>query len=187
MDQSKKTSVYKKIISTCLALIFLSTAAVIVIGFSIKSINTEKSQLQMFLTNQDDVKINFEKSLEIYTGETKEAVFILLELRPETEGELVRVISEIEKIGQDLRINIDLKSMESMFQKSEDTMEIDYIEYSVSFYGTMNDLQNLLRELEQLLNYTQVEDIEFEETKFLDPEQLDENPNIKIRLKLYIK
>jgi len=164
-----------------LSLIIVSTTVVVAIGESTKGMYRDIKQLNLFLENSEEIQPDFERSLEVYTEETKQTKDFLSKLRPNTEEELVVAISSIEEVGKKLFLNISLKSIKT------ETEEEDSIGYQVSFYGTKTDLQNFLKELEKLLLYIRVEEINFKEVKFLDDKELVEEENTHIKIKLYTK
>lgn len=186
MIQAQISNGLKRILLTTLVLIFISTTTVIVIGESIKNLDREIEQLNIFLENAEEIQPNFETSLEVYTKETKQIISFLYELRPETEEEIVDAISKIEDAGKKLSLNIDLKHMEIKSMEDE-TTEKGALRYSISFYGTMTDLQNFIRELEKLMLFIKIEEINFKDTKFLDGDELKEKENINMKIVLYIK
>ncbi len=181
MTQVRMPSSLSRILMITLSLIIVSTAVVVAIGESTKRMFKDISQLTLFLENSEEIQPNFERSLEVYTEETKQTKDFLSNLRPETEEELVAAISSIEGIGRKLFLNISLKSIET------DVEEEDSIGYQVSFYGTKTDLQNFLKELEKLLLYIRVEEINFKEVKFLETAEIGEEENTNLRIKLYTK
>jgi len=186
MTQVQISSSLKRILLITLVLIFISTATVVIIGESIKNLGREIEQLNIYLEDAEEIQPNFERSLEVYTKETKQIIDFLSELRPDTEEEIVDAISQIENVGKGLSLNIDLKHLESKSMEDE-TTERGALSYSISFYGTMADLQNFVRELEKLMLFIKIEEINFEDTKFLDGGELKESKNINMKIVLYIK
>jgi hypothetical protein len=177
MTQVQMPSSLRRILMITLSLMIVSTAVVVAIGESTQSMYSDISQLNLFLENSEEIQPDFERSLEIYTEETKQTKDFLSKLRPYTEEELVVAISSIEAVGRKLFLNISLRSIEA------ESEENDSIGYQISFYGTKTDLQNFLKELEKLLLYIRVEEINFKEVKFLnDQELIEENTHIKIKL-----
>ena len=180
MTQVQISNGLNRILLITLVLIFISTATVVIIGESIKSLGREIEQLNIFLEDAEEIQPNFERSLEVYTKETKQIIGFLSELRPDTEEEIVDAISKIENAGKVLSLNIDLKHLESSSTENEETGG-EVLCYSISFYGTMTDLQNFVRELEKLMLFIKIEEINFKDTRFLDESELkgDENRNMK--------
>ncbi|MFH1533748.1 MAG: hypothetical protein ABID64_02350 [Nitrospirota bacterium] len=171
----------KRILIITLSLIFISTIVVVVIGESTKKIHHEIKKMNLFLEDSEEIQPNFERSLELYTEETKLIIEFLSKLRPSSKEELVEAISSVEKVAKELFLNLDLKSVEI------EGVQTDSIDYQLSLYGTMTDLQNFLKKLEQLMLYMKIEEISFKDIKFLDDRQTDEGENINLRIKLYTK
>lgn len=171
----------QRILLISLALIFISTVVIVAIGQSIKNMYAEIDYLKSFMENSEQIQPDFERSLEVYTEETTHIIQFLQDLRPSTEEDLVKAISSIEEAAKSLSLDINLKSID---QEIEAT---DSIDYQLSYYGTMIDNQNFLRELEKLSLYIKIEELSFKDVKFLDATDLDAEENIKMRIKLYTK
>jgi Tfp pilus assembly protein PilO len=160
-------------------LILLSSFIVILLGASAAKINNDIKKMKVFLANAEGVQPNFEKSLEIYTQKTEETIQYLLKLRPGTKEEYVEFISRVENIGEKLSLDIDLQSI-------VDGEDKNTIGYSISFYGSFENLKNFLTELESLPYYIKIGNIEYRNPKFLDEEE-KEVSNINLETQLYIK
>lgn len=184
MAQVQLPNNMKRILVITLLLVFISAVVVGIIGGSIKSINKEIKHLNNFIFQAKEIQPNFEQSLEMYTGQTKDIIEFLSELRPSSEEEVVKALSEIENIGQNLSLNVSLNSVgKDLSQKdSEKTLS-----YDIAFYGGITDLQNFLKELESLMYFIKVEQIEFNNTKYMDEKDLEREKNIKIKIILYTK
>lgn len=185
MAQIEIPNSLKRILAITLVLIFISTVVVVVMGESIKRIYKETNMLHTFLEDSENLQPNFEKSLEVYTGEATEIIKFLSNLRPNTEEKLVDAISSIEDAARKSGLNISLKSTESATDKEES--EGSSIDYDVSFYGSMADMQNFLTELENLSLYIKIEKIDFKETKFLNEKDFEKGKNINLNIKLHTK
>lgn len=163
------------IISATLTLI--STIVVIGIGNSLLNINREIKTLNHFLTSSTNIQANFEKSLQMYTKNTQEVIDFLLSLRPDREEKYINFISTIEDIGQQLNINLDLKSLAQ--EKTKQTT----LNYQINFYGSLNQLNIFLKELEKLPYFINVESIEYTNPQtLLRNEKSSSNISLKINL-----
>lgn len=184
MAQIEIPNSLQRILAITLVLVFMSTAVVVVMGESMKRIYKETNMLHEFLEGSEDLQPNFEKSLEVYTGEATEIINFLSNLRPNTEEKLVDAISSIEDAARKSGLSISLKSTEST---DKEESEGSSIYYNVSFYGSMTDMQNFLTKLENLPLYIKIEEIDFKETKFLNEKDLKKAKNINFKIKLYTK
>lgn len=187
MAQTEIPNSLKRILAVTLVFMFVSAVVVVVMGESIKQIYKETYMLDEFLEESEDIQPNFEKSLEVYTGEATEITNFLSDLRPDTEEELVDAISSIEDAARKSGLNISLKSTESTESIDGEESEGSSIDYNVSFYGSMTDMQNFLTELESLSLYIKIEEIDFKDTKFLNEKDLEKAKNINLKIKLYTK
>lgn len=183
MHQTLLPSSLKRVLNLSAVLIFISSFVVIILGQAAFSLHQEIKMLNQFLINAADVQPNFEKSLTIYTENTKEVIAYLLLLRPSSDMEYITFISEVEDIGQRLSLNLNLKSVDAT--DSEPT-ETNTLVYDVSFYGNQTNLTNFLYELEQLPYFIKAKEIRYKslETSAMDEETL---PNITLRIHLHVK
>lgn len=183
MQQTSLPSPLKRVLNLSAVLVFISTFVVIVLGKAAFNIHQDIKTLNQFLINAAEVQPNFEKSLTIYTENTKEVIEYLLSLRPSNNVEYITFISEVEEIGQALSLNLSLKSVDET--KTEATAE-KTLAYDIYFYGNQTNLTDFLRELEQLPYFIKVNEIRYNtlEASATDEETL---PNIHLRIQLYVK
>lgn len=176
----------KRILKISLILTFVSAFTIFVIGFSAQSVHNEIKGLNRFLKDAANVQPNFEKSLLLYTEKTKDITEFLLKLRPQTESDFVQFISEVENIGQNLKLQLNMDSLENTMD-SPDPSKFKLISYSVAFYGEFDDLIKFLYELEELNYFLKVEDVEFKNLKYVDNLDDKKDENIKLKINLFIK
>lgn len=184
MAQVQLPNSLKRILIITLSLIFISVAVVIIIGESLKNINKEIKQLENFVNKTEEIQPNFEKSLEMYTVQTKHIIEFLSELRPSNEEDIVKALSEIENIGQKLSLNIELSSLGKGLNENNADKTLNY---DISFYGSLNDLQNFLKEMENLMYFIRIKKLEFRDTKYMDADEIEREKNIKFNIILYTK
>lgn len=171
----------KRILSVTFVLIFISAFVVGFMGGAVDRANADIKKINQFLLDAEGTQPNFEKSLEVYTEETKEIIEHVLELRPESKEEYVNFIAEIESIGQVLSLDLDLQSYEDKNGEPQKTLN-----YNVSFYGGLENLVTFLSKLEAMHYYTRIAEIDYKDPKFLEEEQ-EKLPNINVKIQLYIK
>lgn len=183
MHQTSLPSPLKRVLNLSAILIFISSFVVVVLGSAVLNTHKDIKMLNQFLLNAEFVQPNFEKSLTIYTENTKEVIAYLLSLRPSNDMEFISFISKVEEIGQNLSLNMSLKSVDTTDSK---LLEDKTLAYDVSFYGNMTNLTDFLRELEQLPYFIKVGKISYKslETSVLEDDPL---PNIHLRIQLYVK
>jgi Tfp pilus assembly protein PilO len=185
MGQVQMESSLKSVLMVSVVLSVISTFAFIVFGLSSLQTNQKILELNLFLDAAKESQPNFEKSLEMYTDTTKGIIDHLVALRPKTEEELLKVITQIEETGSSLGLNIDLRStslMNTVISKEEEKS----LDYNISFYGTSQNLKNFLTELESLPYFIKIDSIEYKDPQDLTVEELERKPNIIIKIKLYI-
>jgi len=186
MAQIETPTSLKRVLATSLVLISLTTFTALIMGTGLSGINKDIKLLNSFLAEAENIQPNFEQSLLMYTDKTKDIIKYLLELRPDSEKELVRFISDIEEVAQDLSLQIDLESIAKSSAFADEEEEKDAIGYNISLYGNIQNLEDFLSQLEALEYFIGIEEISYKNTKYLVDEEL-EKENLKIRIKLYIK
>lgn len=175
--QDNKNSL--KLMKTTLVVTSLSMFVVVVFGYAIFNLRSSIAYLNDFLVYTDDIAPNFEQSLALYSESTKDQIDYLLELRPEAEEEYVMFISEVEAIGADMGLDLDLSSLDVDGRRGA-------IPYRVVFWGRADELEEFLRRLEALPYMIGVEEISFRDLKFVDVEERD-NENVEILIQLFVK
>lgn len=176
LNQARKISV---------VLTFLSCSIIFIVGFALLNTNHDIKILNLFLKKAENAQPSFEKSLIVYTEKTKDTIEFLLSLRPSTKEEFVKFISEIENIGQELKLNLDLQSSKTSNDNQAEGSE-NTLNYNIKFYGSIDDLNVFLRKIEELQYYIKVDEIKYKNTQYLSEEE-KETPNINLKIKLYIK
>ena len=166
-------------------LIFLGATIVIIFGYSIKSINIEVKDVQKFVDSSSNLQTNFEKSLQIYVEQTREITKFLLAIRPSNEEGYIKFISEVEQVGKDLSLDLNLQYLNPKSKTA--TADIKALDYQVTFYGNQNDLMKFLESIEKLQYYVNIKDISFTNPGLISEEEAANRGNIKVIISLYIK
>lgn len=171
-----------RVLKVCLILSGISVFTAIIMGSSTVSVWQEITNNQSFIKVAKEMRPNFEESLSLYTGNTQKIIDYLLALRPATEEEFITFISRIEDLGQELSLNLNIKSMDSPNESS--------IAYQVSFYGSIRDMKLFIRKLDDMPYYIEVSEIKYLNPAFVeesDEEKSSNTPNISLVIKLFIK
>lgn len=188
MVQVQLPNKVERIIKICALLMLMGTFAIIVIGSALIKVQYENVRLEQFLSVGKTTHIDFENSLIMYTEKTRDTITYLLGLRPNNEEEVINFISEIERIGQDTYLDIELAAMEELIKtkgkktaKSEDT-----ISYKISFFGSIDDLNEFLSRIEALPYFVRIENAQYRDISNLEESDYSE-PNVTIIIRLYVK
>lgn len=180
MAQTPIPSIIQRILNFSLILIFLSTFIVLVIGSSTKNMRQEVLSLNAFLEGTDMLQENFERSLSMYTDEPRKIIDFVLNLRPKTDMEYINFISEVEDIGEELGLTLDLQSVnDSENQSTESTLG-----YHVKFYGSQTDLIAFGDAIEHMPYYIRLDSIDY---KSLDLLEENAPPNVNLKIYLYVR
>lgn len=180
--QVPHTKSFQRITKWCTLFIVMSTLVVFVVGRSIHHIHEEIKELRKFVEISAEVQPNFESSLLMYTESSKELIDRIFSLRPDNELEYIEFISKIEDIALKLDIDVELTSA----KPSEEEPETSTLRYNIDFYGSWDDLETFLSELERLPYFIKVSEIQYRALpKAPTEEKTDEN--IHLTLELYVQ
>lgn len=173
-----------RIIGISTILIFISTFIVFLVGTSLKNTNEEIKKLSAFLANSENIQVNFEQSLILYTESTEKIIKYLLSLRPNSEEKYINFISEIETISEKLTLNLNLKSSEQIEDKKNPKEKV--LNYQITFFGKQSDLKAFITEIEKLPYFIKIEKIDYRNPSFMEGAEMKYG-NITLQIKLYIK
>lgn len=178
----------RRTLKVCLVLIGIGTFAVIVMGVSLINSDLENKKITKFLEIAKNARENFENSLVIYTEKTRNIINYLMKLRPESDEDVINFISEIEKIGRDLSLNVTLETYKEPGISADDNkkQETPTIVYRISFFGSITELNGFLDAVEALPYFTKVDNINFKDLNFTERTEKTP-PNINLTIKFYIK
>ncbi len=187
MESLQRTNFTKRILSLTFVLILISAFVVIFMGTSSANLNKEIKQLNAFVGSARNLQSNFEQSLQMYTESTQEIISYLSSLRPDSEEDFINFISAIETIEQRLGFSLNLKSLNHVSETLSVESPEKTLDYSISFYGNLKDLNEILTELQQLPYYIRIDQINFVDLEFLTKKEEKQDGNISLVIKLYIK
>ncbi|MBI2463616.1 hypothetical protein HYV57_01530 [Candidatus Peregrinibacteria bacterium] len=71
--------------------------------------------------------------------------------------------------------------------KTSETSNIKTLNYSLSFYGSFEQMSDFLKELEKLPYFIKIENINFTDVALVKKEENIPLENVNIKIKLYIK
>lgn len=185
MELNSNKNWFNRVISVSLVLTTVSTFIVIIIGSSLKNIHEEIVGLNTFLAASQDIQTNFEESLQAYTENTSEIITYLSDIRPEGEREYIAFINQVEKVGKELNLNLDFRSIDEPDKKK---IIKNYLAYTISFYGTQDDLINFIEKIEDMPYFVKIFDLDFKDPSFAtESDRSDEHPNVTLKIRLFIK
>lgn len=173
-------NITKRILSVSTIFILISTFVVIFIGYSLSAINQGIKRTNAFLAGAQDIQPNFEKSLQLYTESTQEIIDYLISLRPDSDGDYLKFISDIEETSEKLGLDLRLESTQDIKLTDSKTLR-----YDLNFFGTNNDLMAFMEKLEQLPYFIRINQVDFKNPQLLTDEDI--NGNINLKISLYIK
>lgn len=174
----------KRLLKLSAVLIFLGTFVIIVFGYFIKRDNAEIKTIEKFVESASDLQTNFERSLQLYVEETQEITKFLLAIRPSGEAEYIKFISEIERIGKNLSLDLNLQYLKAKTPVVGDPKTLDY---QIALYGNQSDLIKFLAALEALPYYIRIENLSFTNPGLITEKETLDKGNVNIAISLYIK
>jgi hypothetical protein len=184
MAQTQIPTSIQKIINVSAILVVIFLVNTLVFGFLSNAENTELKHHQNFLEATQDINQKYEQQLSIYNQEAKESVDTLMSVRPEEEKDYVEFIRQIEGISAKLELNLQLRSVG---QPKDGEAQNSFL-YSVHFAGSLGDLRNFLIELETLPYYLKITNLEFQDLRYMDDEQREQDPqNVILTIQLFTK
>ncbi len=163
----------------------ISAVATVAIGYSLSKIHYDIKLLNAFLSATENVESNFEKSLQLYTEGTEEAISHIHSLRPDDESKYIDFISQIEDTGTGLDLDLSLRSIE--LSEKEASTKGNTLDYQLSLYGDENSVIDFIQELENMPYYLKIYSIEYSDLDYLEDDNSKLTPNIKITIRLYVK
>lgn len=178
-----------RILKVCLLLTSIGTFAVIAIGIALVSVKNDNKKIEEFLEVGKNTHVDFENSLLMYTEKTRNTIDYLLKLRPSNDEEVINFISQIEQIGQDLHLDIELSALGELIEsknKKANKNNDETISYKISFFGSVDDLNKFMVRLESLPYFIRVDRADFRDMSTTEKTH-EIQPNIGVIIKLYIK
>lgn len=178
----------ERVLTVATVLIAISAFIIFLIGHALANINTDIKLLTKFNAKAQETKINFEKSLQMYTEQTSEVIAFLLSLRPESEEQYIQFIAKVEEVAQKNNLKIKLTSVTlPVPEKSQPAQKYSTLNYLIDFYGNFDNLRQFLSELENLPYFIEIAYINFKNPELIDPANELQAENINLKIKLYIK
>jgi hypothetical protein len=170
-----------------ISLLFTGLAAfvIVVIGLATMVVAKDVKIMKKYLDNASMIQPNFEDNIILYTSKTEKLINSLLSLRPKNEDEYVTFLSNLEKVGQRLSLNIDVKSLGGV-QIAPIGGQEKVLYYTVSFYGGSSDLMKFVEQVEKLPYFIKVVDVNYRNLDHLSADE-KKTQNIHMKLMLYIK
>lgn len=167
-----------RILNVCFVLTMISTLAIWVLSYSLNQVQQENKKITSFVNSAGELSSNFEQSLQMYTENTQEAIAFIDTIRPNNENEYIAFITELETLGQDLNLDVDVETLSSTK---------DVLQFSVDFYGSKRNLIDFLEAIEELTHYVRVDEFSLTELPTEITTARNASPNIKLTLSLYVK
>ena len=166
-------------------LIFVSSFIMLAIGYALQQVHKENQGLEAFLSNAQNIQVDFENSLSVYTGNIQENLDHLTSLRPQNEAGYIAFITQVEdrasSYGLDLQVQTSDKSLKP------DTSGSYYVDYRVNFYANADQLWSFTKELESLPYFVRVVQLDYASLENSSLERDLALPNVSLTLRLYVK
>lgn len=183
MEPTQISEGAKRILSISFVLILMSAFVIIFVGNSIRSMNNDIRTIDYFLTNAENLQANFEQSLVVYTERTQKITDYLLSLRPENQQQYIKFIDDIEGLGQEMSLQLNLQSI----RDQSPIEDIRTLNYEIAFNATFDQMNEFLMRLGSLPYLIKVSDVEFVDPILYTTRTNIGSGNVKLKIKLYTK
>ena len=174
-----------KIRNVTFLLTALSAILIFAVGLALLSIAKDVKVLNKYMENAVMVQPNFEDSMLFYTTKTEKVFDSLMKLRPSTEEDYVTFISNVERAGKQLSLNMNIRSIREETPGSDKAAE-KTISYAISFYGADRDLISLISALQELPYFVRIYEINYRNLDGMSEDEKKE-ANINLKIALYVK
>lgn len=166
-------------------LIFVSSFIMIAIGFALQRVHEENLVLQAFLDDAQNIQVDFENSLSMYTESIQGNLDYLTSLRPENESGYIEFITRVEDLAQDYGLTLDVQTLDR--SDKPDSTGSNYVDYILNFYSSADQLWSFVKSLEGLPYFVRVVDLDFVSLGGANSEEDFSLPNVSLTLRLYVK
>lgn len=137
-------------------LLAFATVFSVIVGSLYLKASTEMKELEKFLGVNTNVENIFIERQQAYINGDKEIIEHIAQIRPESTEDFVKLITTLETVTTALGINATIQSKPGGENAAS-------IEYQISFVGSLDDVNNFIRELEKLPYIIQVNNVIFSE------------------------
>lgn len=166
-------------------LIFVSSFIMLAIGYALQKVHTENMALQVFLDEAQNVQVDFENSLSVYTENIQTSLDYLSSLRPQNESGYITFITGVEDLAQGYGLTLDIQTSDK--SKKVDSTGSFYVDYQLSFLSNVDQLWSFVKSLEGLPYFVRVVELDYSSLEKTNSVSDFSIPNVSLTLRLYVK
>lgn len=166
-------------------LIFISSFIMLAIGYALEKVHEENLVLKAFLDDAQNIQVDFENSLSMYTESIQSNLNYLSSLRPQNESGYIEFITRVEDIALSYGLSLEVQTLDK--SKVVDSTGSNYVDYHLSFYSNADQLWSFTKSLEALPYFVRVSDLDFVSLEKATSKNDFSVPNVTLTLRLYVK
>lgn len=155
------------------------------IGYALQSVHRENVVLQAFLDDAQNIQVDFENSLSVYTESIQTSLDYLSSLRPQNESGYITFITQVEDIAQDYDLQLNIQTSDKALKP--DSTGSFYVDYQLSFNSNADQLWSFVKNLEELPYFVRVVELDFSSLERATLESDYSIPNVSLTIRLYVK
>lgn len=166
-------------------LIFVSSFIMLAIGYALQNVHKENRVLESFLGHAQNIQMDFESSLAVYTESIQTSLDYLVSLRPQNESGYITFITKVEDMADQQGLQLDIKTSDK--SKKADSTGSYYVDYLLTFNSNSDQLWAFAKSLEALPYFVRIVDLDFSSLE--KPSSTDQFlvPNVTLTLRLYVQ
>ncbi len=151
-------------------------------GFQITKTRKSIQEARSYAAAGQDVQLNFEENLRSYQETHQAIINSIKQVRPAKEEIIVPFINTLEKIGRELKLEVEITNLET--NKEELAEEVSsFIKYNISFNASLENSIAYLQEIETMPYMIKISSFNFK--NLAAEEEKETRKNTSIRLNLY--
>lgn len=166
-------------------LIFVSSFIMLAIGFALQRVHQDNQRLEAFLGNAQNVQVDFENSLSVYTGNIQESLDYLSSLRPQNESGYIAFITQVEDRASVYGLDLDIQTSDKSLKP--DSSGSYYVDYRLTFYANPDQLWSFTKVLEEMPYFVRVVDMDYASLENSTLQREFALPNVSLTIRLYVK
>lgn len=155
------------------------------IGFALQNVHADNMVLQVFLDDAQNIQVDFENSLSVYTENIQNNLDYLSLLRPQNESGYITFITRVEGLAQGYGLSLDVQTSDK--SKKPDSTGSFYVDYKLAFSSNADQLWSFVKSLEGLPYFVRVVTFDYSSLEKSSSEAEFTVSNVNLTLRLYVK
>lgn len=140
---------------------------------------TQMQEKRAVLSDRQNIQLNFEEVLELYSRQYETLSSSLDQLRP-PEDDVVYLLDDIEQVGQEVGIGIKIKNLGTQMIQEQNKV----VRYELSFTGNKAQLESFLEKLDNLKTFIEVQSVNIEQ---VDEQHIGDLASFQVIFDIFVK